>query len=56
MSEDTMSNTQTTMPKEKTDLTAAVVKRMLQVVFTLLLQGAILFISAGRLDWPMAWA
>jgi protein-S-isoprenylcysteine O-methyltransferase Ste14 len=51
-----MSNTQSTTPKEKTDLTAAVMKRMLQVVFTMLLQAAILFISAGRLDWVMAWA
>jgi protein-S-isoprenylcysteine O-methyltransferase Ste14 len=51
-----MRNTQTTTPKEKTDLTAAVMKRMLQVVFTMLLQAAILFVSAGRLDWLMAWA
>jgi protein-S-isoprenylcysteine O-methyltransferase Ste14 len=56
MSEDTMSNTQTATPKEKTDLTAAVMKRMLQVVFTMLLQAAILFVSAGRLNWAMAWA
>jgi protein-S-isoprenylcysteine O-methyltransferase Ste14 len=56
MLEDTMDNTQMTQPKEKIDLTAAVVKRMLQVVFTLSLQAAILFISAGRLDWAMAWA
>ena len=51
-----MDNTQRTQPKEKTDLTVAVVKRMLQVALTLLLQAAILFISAGRLDWAMAWA
>jgi protein-S-isoprenylcysteine O-methyltransferase Ste14 len=29
---------------------------MLQVVFTMLLQAALLFVSAGRLDWAMAWA
>jgi protein-S-isoprenylcysteine O-methyltransferase Ste14 len=51
-----MSNTQTTTSQERTDLTAAVVKRMLQVVLTMLLQAAILFVSAGRLDWAMAWA
>jgi hypothetical protein len=50
-----MSNTQTTAQKEKTDLTAAIVKRMLQVVFTLLLQAAILFVASGRLDWMWAW-
>jgi protein-S-isoprenylcysteine O-methyltransferase Ste14 len=51
-----MRNTQTTTPQERTDLTTAVMERMLQVVFTLSLQAAILFISAGRLDWAMAWA
>ena len=51
-----MDNTQMTQPKEKTDLTAAVVKRMLQVVFTMLLQAAILFVASGRLDWVWAWA
>ena len=51
-----MDNTQRAQPKQKTDLAVAVVKRMLQVALTLLLQAAILFISAGRLDWAMAWA
>ena len=38
------------------DMTAAIRKRMLQVAFALLIQAAILFITAGRLDWVMAWA
>jgi len=35
---------------------AAVAKRMIQVVVQLLVLAAILFISAGRLDWGWAWA
>jgi protein-S-isoprenylcysteine O-methyltransferase Ste14 len=38
------------------DLTAAVVKRMLQIGALLLFQAAVLFISAGRLDWLAGWA
>lgn len=31
-------------------------RRIRQVVITLLILGALLFLSAGRLDWGMAWA
>jgi len=33
----------------------AIRKRFIQVIFQALLMGVILFISAGTLDWPMAW-
>jgi protein-S-isoprenylcysteine O-methyltransferase Ste14 len=41
---------------EQPDLRRGIVQRMVQVVVTLLVQMAILFGAAGRLDWPMAWA
>jgi protein-S-isoprenylcysteine O-methyltransferase Ste14 len=31
------------------------VNRILQVAFGIVLMGVILFVSAGRLDWPQAW-
>ena len=44
---------------KKTELTheqdRAIRKRFTQVIVQTLLMGAILFISAGTLDWPMAW-
>lgn len=40
----------------KSDLKRGILKRMLQVVFQALLIAAILFISAGRLDWVWVWA
>jgi protein-S-isoprenylcysteine O-methyltransferase Ste14 len=33
-----------------------VVKRVIQVVALLLVQAALLFVSAGRMDWPAGWA
>ncbi len=42
-------------PIGKSDLTAAILKRMVQVLVTLLIQAAILFLSSGRLDWLWAW-
>ncbi|HNR65809.1 MAG TPA: isoprenylcysteine carboxylmethyltransferase family protein [Atribacterota bacterium] len=33
----------------------AIVRRITQVIFTLLLQGSLLFISAGTLRWNWAW-
>jgi protein-S-isoprenylcysteine O-methyltransferase Ste14 len=36
-------------------LTRGIVKRAVQLVVSMLMQAAILFISAGRLDWVMAW-
>jgi protein-S-isoprenylcysteine O-methyltransferase Ste14 len=41
---------------EKPDLTVAIVRRLIQVGVGALIQTAILFISAGRLNWAMAWA
>ena len=40
---------------EQPDLTRGILKRGRQILFTLLLIGGLLFISAGTLDWPMAW-
>jgi len=37
-------------------LRAAIVKRGLQMLIGTLFEAAILFVAAGRLDWPMAWA
>jgi len=37
-------------------MTAAIVKRMVQVVVQFLVLAVILFISAGRLNWGWAWA
>ncbi len=34
---------------------AAIVKRLVQVVLFLLVQAAVFFLSAGRLDYPPAW-
>lgn len=41
--------------KQNSNVTGGVVKRGLELVASLVLQGALLFISAGRLDWVMAW-
>ena len=43
-------------PNENSDLTGRIRKRMLQVVIQFLILAALLFISAGRLDWVWAWA
>ena len=37
------------------DLARGVLQRGAQVVGTLLFYGALLFVSAGSLDWPAAW-
>jgi protein-S-isoprenylcysteine O-methyltransferase Ste14 len=37
-------------------MTAAIMKRMVQVIVQFLILAVILFISAGRLDWMWAWA
>jgi protein-S-isoprenylcysteine O-methyltransferase Ste14 len=42
--------------KTESDLDRAVLKRMLQVVIQFLVIGAILFITAGHLDWLWMWA
>jgi F0F1-type ATP synthase assembly protein I len=36
-------------------LTRAILKRLLQVSVSTLIQAAILFIASGRFDWMMAW-
>ena len=37
------------------DVKAGVVKRFFQIAVSILLQAALLFLSAWRLDWVMAW-
>jgi len=49
-------NTSAEQPTEKSDMRAAILRWMLQISVTILIQAAILFISSGRLDWVMAWA
>jgi protein-S-isoprenylcysteine O-methyltransferase Ste14 len=42
--------------RETPELTHAVRKRLVQVVMTFILLAALLFLSAGTLKWPAAWA
>ncbi len=49
-------NAHNTQSNEKSGLTGPILKRFLQVGVSMLIYGAILFISSGRLDWTMAWA
>jgi len=37
-------------------MTKKILKRMLQIIFQIIMIAAILFISSSRLDWWMAWA
>jgi len=37
-------------------MTEKILKRMLQIIFQIIIIAAILFISSSRLDWWMAWA
>ncbi len=50
----------TNMPVQQTnrssDVTGGLIRRMIQVDFTFLIQAACLFLSSGRLDWVWAWA
>ena len=50
-------NTQNTLEKnsQTPDLNKAIRKRFTQVIVQALLMGTILFVSAGTLNWPMAW-
>jgi len=52
MSADTSVN----QPNGESEMTAAIMKRMVQVIVQFLILAVILFISAGRLDWMWAWA
>ncbi|MGB3905826.1 MAG: isoprenylcysteine carboxylmethyltransferase family protein [Anaerolineae bacterium] len=52
-----MNNTTSMEPGTgKPDITRGIMKRGLQIGIQMLITGAILFISSGRLDWWMAWA
>jgi protein-S-isoprenylcysteine O-methyltransferase Ste14 len=50
------SETSLAQQTEKSGDTALLVKRVLMAVFAAPVIGAILFLAAGTLDWPMAWA
>lgn len=39
----------------RSDIRSSIRKRFLQIVVVILIQGVILFISSGMLDWVMAW-
>ncbi len=52
-----MNNTTSMEPGTgKPDITRGIMKRGLQIGIQMLITGATLFISSGRLDWWMAWA
>lgn len=46
----------TMVQQPRQDLTAGVLKRLLQIAILILIQAAALFVSAGRLDWLAGWA
>lgn len=41
--------------RQAPDLKAGIVKRVVQVLLTTTVQAAVLFLSAGRLDWVWGW-
>ncbi len=41
--------------RENPDLIRGILKRGRQILLTIVLMAGLLFISAGTLDWPMAW-
>jgi len=43
------------MSTSNRDITRLVVKRLVQLTVFMLITAAILFVSSGRVDWPMAW-
>lgn len=49
-------NTSDSQPREEPGAAWGIVKRLLLAGSSTLVQAAILFISAGHLDWVMAWA
>ncbi len=51
----TMKTVNQGQPTPDTDLKRGVVARLAQVIIVFALQGAVLFISAGKLDWSAAW-
>ena len=40
---------------EKSDITGGIIKRLIQIAIVFLIQAVVLFASAGRLDWTIAW-
>jgi protein-S-isoprenylcysteine O-methyltransferase Ste14 len=40
---------------EKPDITSGIIKRLIQIAIFFLIQAVVLFASAGRLDWTIAW-
>jgi len=49
-------NTSSAQSSKSSSLTAAIIRRLLQLVVFILIQAAILFGAAGRLSWRAAWA
>ena len=51
-----MTTLQQAQPKTgKPRLEGSGINRILQVLFSIVLMGVILFLTAGRIDWPAAW-
>ncbi len=49
-------STPANQPREEPGASWGVAKRLLLVAFSILFHGTLLFVSAGRLYWTMAWA
>jgi len=49
-------DTRSDRPNERASLSALILKGLIKTVASIFIWGAALFLSAGRLDWPMAWA
>src|SRR5512137_2294335 len=49
----TLQQTQSTAHKPRLERSG--INRLIQVLVSVLLMGLVLFLSAGRLDWPAAW-
>jgi len=49
------SKSDSNVPLMDPDLKASIIKRAMQLVFTLIFQGAMLFLSSGLLNWLWAW-
>lgn len=51
-------NTNTSVERfnKNSNVTRGIIRRLIQVAITFLIQAAVLFLSSGRLDWVMAWA
>ena len=49
-------NTSSTQSSQSSGLTAAIIRRLLQLVVFILIQAALLFGASGRLNWRAAWA